>query len=228
VPEQQRGDDARDPGEDQVSLAEVAALEPPRALHLADPHGDPDPDQHEHREHVHQEEEPALVAEPRDRPVTIDRPQQRHHDRRAEHEEAPEDEGVHQPGDEPLEELALPEHDDRFVPGPLGHLAGAIRRLAGADEAAQVERAPREHATGERHRGEEREGGDGSHDGQALEADACPGWSLAEARHQLNQPRLGSRCLASARLPATRAAVTSRAPAGARPRSRAAPRAGRR
>ena len=48
--------------EDQVRLAEVAALEPRRALHLADRRTPPThADEHQHREQVDQEREPALV-----------------------------------------------------------------------------------------------------------------------------------------------------------------------
>ena len=43
--------------------------------------------------------------------VPVDRGDHRHHDRREEDEEAPEDERVHQPGYEPLQELALAEDD---------------------------------------------------------------------------------------------------------------------
>ena len=77
---------------------------------------------------------------------------------------------MHQPGDEPLEELALAEDDDRLVPGSLRDVAGAVGRAARPDEPGEVERPPREHAARERDRGEERERGDGGHAGRAFVA----------------------------------------------------------
>ena len=43
--------------------------------------------------------------------MLVDGGDQRHQDRREEHEEAPEDERVHQPRHEPLQQLLLAEHD---------------------------------------------------------------------------------------------------------------------
>ena len=45
----------------------------------------------------------------------IDDPDHRDQDRRHQHQESPEDERVHQPGAEPLQQLALPEHDRGLV-----------------------------------------------------------------------------------------------------------------
>ena len=136
VPEEQRQHDQRDQAEDQVGLAEVAALEPLRPLHLADPERRRDADEHEHDEEVDEEGEPALRAEPRQRLALRDRGDQRHHDRREEDEEAPEDEGVDQARAEPLEQLLLPEHDDRLVAHPLRDVVEPLHRLARAGRAA--------------------------------------------------------------------------------------------
>ena len=80
--------------QDEIGLAQMAALEAPRALHLADPQRADHPDQHQHREQVDQEGVPALMAQPRERRVLGDHPDHGDHDRRAQHQEAPEDEGV--------------------------------------------------------------------------------------------------------------------------------------
>ena len=83
VPQQQRDRDRRDQPQDQVGLAEVAALEALRPLDLADPQRAGHADQHQHREQVDQERVPALVAEPRERGVLVDGPDHGDHDRRA-------------------------------------------------------------------------------------------------------------------------------------------------
>ena len=115
VPADQRHDDARDREQDQVGLAQVAAVEPARPLDLADRERGHHADEHHRREHVDQEREPALLAEPRDRRGLRDDPDQRHHDRREQHDEAPEDERVHEAGDEALEQLALARDDHDLV-----------------------------------------------------------------------------------------------------------------
>jgi hypothetical protein len=160
VPEEQRHDDRADQGEDQVGLAQVAALEAPRPLHLADVGGGEDADEHHRREHVDEQREPALPAEPRDRRGLRDDRDQRHHDRRQEHEEAPEDERVDQAGDEPQEQLALSEHDDGLRLHPLRHLPGPLDRLAEAHEPREQERAPREQRARDRDADEEGEAAD--------------------------------------------------------------------
>ena len=65
MPEQQGQHDQRDQAEDQIGLAEVAALEPLGALHLPDPECRRDADEHEHDEDVDEQGEPSLVPEPR-------------------------------------------------------------------------------------------------------------------------------------------------------------------
>ena len=125
VPEQQREHDHRDQPEDQVGLAEVAALEPLGALHLADPERRDHADEDEHDEEVDEEREPALMPEPGKRRAFRDGADQRHHDRREEDQEAPEDEGVDEARAEPLEELLLAEHDNGLVAHALRHVVGA-------------------------------------------------------------------------------------------------------
>ena len=124
VPEEQRRDDPRDQREDQVRLAEMAALEARRALDLADDHRADHAGEHQHREQVDHEREPALVAEPRERGVAVDRADHRDHDRGEEDEEAPEDRRVDQPGHEPLEQLPLARARSR----PRSRRAWARRR----------------------------------------------------------------------------------------------------
>jgi hypothetical protein len=69
--------------------------------------------------------------------VLVDGPDHGDHDRRPQHEEAPEDERVDQPRHEPLQQLALTEHDRRLVAGSPLEAAGSIDRRAGADEIDQ-------------------------------------------------------------------------------------------
>ena len=120
VPAEQRQHDERDHREDQVRLAEVRALEPRRPHDLADDERRDDSGEHEAGEDVAQHAVPLrrrhVAARGRDR---------REHDRREENEEAPEDERVHEPGHEPLQQLALAEHDLDLVSRPA---AGRPRR----------------------------------------------------------------------------------------------------
>src|SRR5262249_44677360 len=51
------------------------------------------------------------------------------HDGREEHDEAPEDERVHQPRDQPLQQLLLAERDHRLLPGPCRYVVEPRRRL---------------------------------------------------------------------------------------------------
>ncbi len=65
VPEQQGEHDERDQTENQISLTEVAALEPLGALHLSDPERGRNADEHQHDEEIDEKGKPALMAEPR-------------------------------------------------------------------------------------------------------------------------------------------------------------------
>ena len=153
VPQQQRDHDRRDQRQDQVGLPHVAALEAARSHDLAHPQRRGDADQHEHAEDVDEQRVPALVPQPRERLVAVDDPDHRDHDRRAEHEEAPEDERVHQPRPEALKQLALPEHDRDLVAHARGHLAPALDRARRPDQLRQ-QRHP---AAGDRAAGRERQ-----------------------------------------------------------------------
>ena len=127
-------------------------------LRIAD--GGDHADQHEHREDVDQQREPALVAEPRQRGVAVDGADHRDQDRREEDEEAPEDRRVHQARAEPLEQLALAEHDLGLVADAPRQVVEAVDRLAEPDEVDEQLRAAREEeaADGERRRERERSG----------------------------------------------------------------------
>ena len=161
VPEQQRRHDAGDQRQDQVGLAEVAALEARRALHLADQHRADHAGQHQHREHVDEEREPALVAEPRQRRVAVDRADHRDQDRREQDEEAPEDRRV----DQARARAAGAACAGRARSRPrcatrARDVVGAVGRLAHPHEADEQPRAAREQgaADGERGREGERSG----------------------------------------------------------------------
>ena len=168
MPEEERRHDPGDEPEDEVGLAEVAALEPLRPLHLADPERGGDADEDEAAEEVDEERKPALPLEPAERRasrearVGIDDVDDRDEDRGEEHDEAPEDQRVHDPRHEPLQELALAEDDDGFVLDPLRQLVEALERRAHADEAPEEERAPcedRQRDGRDRREGERGQGG---------------------------------------------------------------------
>ena len=92
-----------------------------------------DAGEHEHDEQVDEPAEPRLAPEPRQLRALVDRGDHRHHDRREQNEEAPEDERVHQPRHEPLQQLALAEHDLDLVLDPPRHVRRAVVRLRAAD-----------------------------------------------------------------------------------------------
>ena len=154
MPTEQRQHNERDQREYQVRLAEVRALEPRRPHDLADDERRDDPGEHEACEDVAQQAVPL-----RRRHVTACGRDRGEHDRREEDEEAPEDERVHQPRHEPLQELALAEHDLDLVLDAPRHVRGTIVRLALQDEPRQEPRPPREEPTaddGEHGEGESR------------------------------------------------------------------------
>ena len=150
VPEQQRRHDPGDQRQDQVGLAEVAALEARRALHLADQRRADHAGEHQHGEHVDQQREPALMPEPGQRRVAVDRADQRDQDRREQDEEAPEDRRVDQPRHEPLEQLALAEDDLGLVARSARQIVEAIGRLAHPHEADEQPRPAREQGAADR------------------------------------------------------------------------------
>ena len=152
MPAEERRHDQRDEPQDQIRLAEVASLEALGPLHLANEERRHDADEDEHAEDVDEEEEPPLVPEPRQRPVRVDGAEERHQDRREEDDEAPEDERVHEPRPEPLQQLALAEHDRRLGADASPDLAGAARGLPEPNDAVEEVRAAEEQAAGDRER----------------------------------------------------------------------------
>jgi hypothetical protein len=127
-------------------------------------------------EHVHHQREPALVAEPRQRRVAVDRADHREHDRREQHDEAPEDRRVHQPRPEPLQQLALAEDDLGLVAHPPRDVVGPLGRLAQLDEVDEELRATTEQepAHGER-RGERQRSDDDVYDRALLSSAVMAG-----------------------------------------------------
>ena len=128
----------------------MAAFESPRALHLADPQLREHADEDEHRKHIDEQRVPALMAEPRQRRMRVHHADQRDQDRRRQHEEAPEDEGVHEAGTEPLQQLALTEHDRHLVADAARHVTRALDRLGRAHQPAQQLDAAHEQGGAER------------------------------------------------------------------------------
>jgi hypothetical protein len=94
--------------------------------------------------------------------VLVDRADHRDQDRREEDEEAPEDGGVDEPRNDPLEQLPLAQDDDGLVPDPLRRVAEAVDRLAEPNEVDEQLRPPAEERAAEgKKRGEgERSGRD--------------------------------------------------------------------
>ena len=139
MPAEERQDDERDHREDQVGLAEMRAFEPRRPHDLADDERRDDPGEHEAGEDVAQHAVPLGRSH-----VTARRRDGGQHDRREQNEEAPEDERVHEPGHEPLQELPLAEHDLDLVSRLPRDVRRAIVRLRAADEPRQEPRSSRE------------------------------------------------------------------------------------
>ena len=152
VPEEERDHDARDQRQDQVGLAEVAAHKALRSHGLAYDECSQHAGQHEQREDVDQQRVPTLRAEPRQRRMRVDRADHRDDDRGEEDEEAPEDRRVHQPRQQPLQQLALADHDRRLHSHPCRHVVESRRGLAGADQAVEKERAASEQRDRDRDR----------------------------------------------------------------------------
>jgi hypothetical protein len=74
------------------------------------------------------------VAEPGERRPLVDGPDHRDHDRWQQNQETPEDEGMREPGREPLEQLALTEDDHRLVSDPASHVVRALDRRGSAQQ----------------------------------------------------------------------------------------------
>ncbi len=67
---------------------------------------------------------------------------------------------MHQPGPEPLEQLALPERDHDLVSHPRPQLARAVGRASRPDEPDEHQRPPREEPSAGRQDTEQDEEGD--------------------------------------------------------------------
>ena len=139
VPEDERHDDARDQREDQVGLAQVAAVEAPRPLHLAD------------RERRRSRR--RTRARRRGRRGTRTSPAGRATAASSARSTMPiiaitivgsstmkpqKIAACIRPGHEPLEQLALPEHHDRLVPHALWHVVERARRACPSARAARA------------------------------------------------------------------------------------------
>jgi hypothetical protein len=160
MPEQQRGGDRRDQGQDQIGLTQVASLEARRPLDLADPQRRDDADQYQHGEQIDEEGKPALIAQPRQRRVLVDHPDQRDQDRRGQNQEAPEDERVDQPGTKALQQLPLSENDRRLVARSAPQLPRTVGRSGRAKQRDQEPDADREQAPARREQRHEHDRGD--------------------------------------------------------------------
>jgi hypothetical protein len=89
--------------------------------------------------------------------VLVDGADHRDDDRGEEDEEAPEDGGVDEAGDEPLEQLPLAQHDHGLVLDPLRDVAEAVDRLAEPDEVDEQLRPPPEQRPADREQRGERD-----------------------------------------------------------------------
>jgi hypothetical protein len=171
VPEQQRAHDAGDQRQDQVGLSRAASLEAPRPLDMADREGGGHARQHQGREDVHEQRVPALVTEPGQRGAAVDGSDHRDQDRGQQHQEAPEDRGVHEARHEPLEQLALPRDQDRLGPQAARHVVEPPGRLSHAHQPVQLEDAAAEQAAA-----------DGEDDGQCERARRHAGYVARSLR----------------------------------------------
>ena len=120
-----------------------------------------DADEDEHGEQIGEEGVPALISQPREGGVLGDDADHRDDDRRAEDEEAPEDEGVDQPGDDPLQQLALAEHDRRLVAHATLPVAGARGGSRRAHEVHEEPHPQGKQGSARRQQRGEHDGGDG-------------------------------------------------------------------
>ena len=122
----------------------MAADEPLGPLHEPDPQRHADADEHQRAEDVLDEPEPARAPDPRQGEVRVDDLAHRLGDRGEEHEEAPEDEGVHEAGCEPLEELALGQHVGALTGDPSRQVAASVHGPAKGVQTGEQARPARE------------------------------------------------------------------------------------
>ncbi len=134
VPQEERDDDAGDQQQDQVRLAQVTARETLRPLHFADHERCDHAGEHQEREYVDEERVPALPPQPGQSGVLVHHADHRDGDGRQKHDEAPKDRGMHEAGQQALEQLALADDDDCFGPHSTRDVIESRRGLAHADE----------------------------------------------------------------------------------------------
>ena len=157
MPEQQGYDDAADPREDQVGLAEMAAGESLGPLHQSNRVGGDHAGQHAHREDVDQQRVRPLGSEPRQGRVRVGCADHRDDDGREQDDKAPEDHRVHQSRAEALQQLALADHHDRLGARSRGQLVEPPSGLALAHDAVEAPRLAPEQPEGDDQREHQRQ-----------------------------------------------------------------------
>ena len=106
------------------------------------------------------------------RRVAIDGRDHRHDDGREQHDEAPEDQRVHHPRAQPLQQLALADRDHRLLAHALRHVVEPGRGLAEAHDPDEQPGAAGEDAAGHCQRRQQRDQGDGLYPAPAFRSSA--------------------------------------------------------
>jgi hypothetical protein len=135
----------------------MRAAEPLGPDDLPDHRGGGHSREDEHAEDVREPAKPLLVTEPRQLRAPVDRGDHGHQDRRQQDQESPEDEGVHQAGDEALQQLSLAEDDLELRAGLARRLLAAVVGDGVRDEAVEEHATPPRADAGERHQRDEGE-----------------------------------------------------------------------
>src|SRR5918996_123393 len=132
-----------------------APSEPFVPAHLPEVDGHLDADEHQDREHVLEQPEPAGPPDHRDGEPRVEDLAEGLDDRGQQDQEAPEDEGMHQPRAEALEQLPLAQDDHGLVLDALREIVQAADGPAQPHQLPQRECADQEQATGGRQKEEE-------------------------------------------------------------------------
>ncbi len=85
-----------------------------------------------------------MLAEPRQSRVLVDHADHRDGDGREQDDEAPEDRGVHEAGEQALQQLALADDDHSLSPCAAWQVVEPLHRLAHAHQPVQEDRTARE------------------------------------------------------------------------------------
>jgi hypothetical protein len=159
------GEDHRqDHQQDEVGLLEVAAFEPLVPAELAEEDGHLYSDDHQHGQDVLAQAEPAGSSDERDgEPWPEHDLPEGFHDRGEQDDEPPEDEGVHEPRAETLQELPLPQDHRGLELHPLGEVLQSTLGATEANQAVEEVGPLEEQAPG--HGQQETEQGDPHHEG---------------------------------------------------------------